>query len=249
MRIRLMALSMVLCLMAGAAIAQDHDSLFVSGKVRVFAKADRARVVFEINGFGSSLHQAFDKAGTKMDSIIARLAAIGLSENDLSTSLFTNRENYDTKAFLSHKKDYQTTMTAAVTTRRVDLLKSIIIILSESEVDRVANVSFELVDYEQLRKDALVKATAIAREKATLVAEQLGITLAGVLRFEEIKTAEPVRPHFTAGYESFELSGPFNAPLQFSLDEDAVGAGIFPEEIQFDSEVKVVFAIGNDSGG
>ena len=224
----------------------DRDKLTVYGKVRVFAKMDRAIVSFKIEGVGRTLKDAFSDANKKIDSISVKLFAIGLSQNNLSTSFFKNRENIGNKAFLSSKRDYKTTMSVAITTDSLDLLENIVVILSESNIEEISDISFEMVDYSELRLNAIKQATAKAIEKAKVISEQLEVQLGNAFEVEEIKQEDTEKT--ISAYRRYSHT-PFNSPYLLVQDFSEMNSGLYAEEIQFDAEVKVVFNISesNDS--
>jgi uncharacterized protein len=211
---------------------KDHK-LTVYGKVRVFAKADRAHIKFEIKGVGSSLKSAFESARVKLDTLSNRLYSIGLEPTNLSTSFFRTEENRGDKAFLSSKKDYRAVMVVTITTQKLELLEPIAIALSEGEIERIRDIGFDLTDYTQLRKDAIVKATIAAKEKAQLVAGTLGVQCGNVLEANEIRaegnwgSRDP--------YNNALLAGVVGTP-----------SSIYPDDVQFDAEVEIVFEIKSD---
>jgi uncharacterized protein YggE len=227
----------------------DGNRLTVYGKVRVFAKADRATITFDIKGVGRSLQAAFNDANRQISAIAEKLYAIGLSEDNISTSFFQSRENFGDKAFLSSKRDYCAIMTAYITTDSLELLEPIVVILSESEVRRIADITFELINYSELRKDAMARAVDKAEEKAELISGQLGIPRGNIIEIEELKSSEPqqMSPYHL---RTLRPSGPFNAPLILlsgSQSESPDNSGIFAQEIRFDSEVRLVYEILDDT--
>lgn len=223
----------------------QNNHLIVYGKVKVFAKADRASVIFLIKGVGSSLKSAFDDARNQMRIISNELYGLGLSKKNISTSFFQSSENFGDKAFLSSKKDYRSIMTVTITTDSLSLLEPIVIILSESEVERIVDISFDLTNYSEMRKKGLEKAVFKAKEKAELISKEFDIKIGNILTIEESETQEPL----SRSYHRFgNYPSPFNAPLYFSRQSTfspGEDSSIYSEEISFFSEVKVVFEILN----
>jgi uncharacterized protein YggE len=219
-----------------------HDGkITVYGKVRTFAKTDRAKVVFNVKGVGKSLGAAFEDARIKIDSIAIRLYEIGLSEENLSTSFFQSSENYGDKAFLSSKRDYRVLMTATITTDRIDLLESVVVILSEGDIEKIERITFDMVNMAELRQEALTKAVEKARQKAEIVCAQLGVQCGRVSAFEELKTKDVV----AQGPGMYGHNAPFNVPMyyDYEITVSGIDSRIFPQEFALDTEVRVVFEI------
>ena len=136
-------------------------------------------------------------------------------------------------------------MTATITTDKLELLESVVTILSESNIESIDDIQFSLVEYQKIRQGALGQAVTKAREKADLICTQLGITRGEVIEVEEIRAENPTLPSFLTRRYNI----PFNAPfIQVRANADYIdderAAAIYPQEIQFDSEVRVVFALG-----
>ena len=237
------ALVLVTLIGARPTFAQEpnRDKLTVYGKVRVFAKADRATITFTIKGEGKDLSAAFEQANDRVDAVARKLRMIGLSDDVLSTSFFRSEENFGDKAFLSSKKDFKATMTATITTDSLSLLKAVVIVLSESEIERIDDISFALIDYPSIRKEALAKAIAKATEKAELICTQLDLERGKVIDIEEIRADAPEWPSVPL-FKRRDSYNPFNAPMLFGGDR-AAGGGIYAQEIQFDAEVRLIFAL------
>lgn len=223
---------------------EKKNTFEARGKVKVLAQADRAKVWFSIESFGKSLEEAFAGAHQKIDSIATKLEEIGLDRRNINTSFFKSGENLGKKAFLSSKKDYRTVMSGAITTDRLDLLESIVVILSRYEVEDIQDISFELTDYEQLRQDALEKAVGKARDKAYMISGMLGFGFSGVLEVEEIKKTDPNTQRLIKRLRSTgSYPNPFNATFVESAEN---GSGVFAHEMEFEVEVRVVYEISNE---
>lgn len=253
MRIRMSFALLVVMLIGGMTSAQemkDHK-LTVYGKVRVFAKADRATMRFDIKGVGNTLNAAFDNARLKLDSIATRLYAVGLQKTDLSTSFFRNEENFGDKAFLSSKKDFRAVMTVTIATRQLELLEQITIILSEGSIERIQSVEFDLVNYRQLRNDAIQQAAEAAKEKAEIAAKSMGVTCGETLEFEELR-AQAVEsdnswPKVVRARR--DIINPFNRGYYAAgvVGLDQTDGVFYAQDFEFEAEVKVTFAIVGSS--
>ncbi len=241
--------ALLVALVTPNCLAQElgGSRLTVRGKVRSYAKTDRARVMFSIKGVGKTLRAAFSDAETKIDTITTRLQTIGIDQESLGTSFFQSGENFGNKAFLSSKQDYQAVMTASITTKQLSLLQEIVAILSESEIEAIKGISFELTDYEAFRETALSRALEKAKAKARLTCKQLELVVDSVLEVEEI----PVSGSGTVWSSKYKPATPFNSTVFLSQEALAqTGANhsrMFSQEVAVDSEVRVVFAISGGS--
>lgn len=236
----ILVFAMVAC--AQLLIAQEitEKGMIVQGKARVYAPADRAKVSFSIKGVGKSLEAAFDDARLKMDSIASDLYTIGLRDRDIESSFYSG-ENFGDKSFWSSKKDYMATLSVCITVDSLALLEPALIALSHGDIEGVRNISYEILDFEKLRKDALSEAVRMAKEKADLICEGLGITCDGVIEFEEYR-AEPKSP-LTRFVYPVNHPNPFNTVLVEEGPDDEGSSGKFGHEFSVDAEVRVLFSI------
>ena len=234
---------LLILLTLSKSLAQEGNDKYLNvfGKVKIFATADRAKILFTIKGVGSSLKFAFDDAKTKMQSISTRFNEIGLSEKNISTSFFESSENYGDKAFLSSKKDYRAIMTVTVATDSLELLEQIIIIISEGDVEKIKEVTFELNNFFELKRNGLEKAIKKAKEKAEIMAKELGIKYGRVLELEEIPTSVP-EVESVRSYKYIPPQ-PFNAPYYALRSYLAEDRSIYSQEMTFYIEVRVKFEI------
>jgi len=237
---------MVAVLAVGAYADNDkaeikEDLLTVSGKVKIYAPADRATVSFDLSGTGSSLEEAFASVHAKTDSIVTQLTEIGLDQTNLHTSFFRSGENEGGKAFLSSKRDYKVWQTASVTTDKLELLEQIVVILSRNNVEDISEVSFELTGVEEFKLKALCDATTKARQKAESMCDIVGVKLGKV---KEITERNPGQMFFRGGRAS-EMT--FNSvAVAGKLDIiDKHEGGFFGQEFELEAEVKVVYNIDN----
>lgn len=239
---KLVYLAVACFFLSAAVIADDNDgakpnSLSVSGYVKVYARADRATICFDVKGEGSSLEQAFDRISRKVDSIAARLKTIGIEDSELGTSHFRSAENEGHKAFLSSKRDYKTLMTVTISTTELDLLKNIIFILSESDVELISDISFDLINIEDVRMKALKDATKKAREKARMMADILACRIIRPLTISEMQTGLAFDDFYIRGGRSSNIS------YEVSPADLSQSGSIYPDRILVEAEVQAEFEI------
>jgi uncharacterized protein YggE len=215
------------------------DCITVFGKAEVLASADQADLTFSVTGYGSTLRAAVDDAKEKTKAVSKELFAVGLKETDLKTSRFHSSENYGTKAFLSNKKDYKAAITTQVTITDLDLLESVIFLLSEKEVDTLSDIRFSVKEDESFKQKARRLSVAKAKQKAVELAEPLDLSVGAVATIEEIPQPDiQVRSSLNL-YELQKTSYLLSANATMAQER----AGFFTGTIQITAVVKVVFKI------
>ncbi|MEP0545874.1 MAG: SIMPL domain-containing protein [Rhodothermales bacterium] len=183
-------------LLSSPATAQDATrTISVYGAGYVEGDADRATVTIALEGSGSSLREAVADAQGKVVEITEPLRRVGLPETAFTTSRFTGYGGG--RPFLFAKREYKTSIALTVTVDNLDLLEAVVLVLSESPVERIADLSFALRDLDALRRSSREQALSDAETKAAAMAAQLGLALGPVLGVEEQPT---IRQNPNANY-------------------------------------------------
>ncbi|TAK50829.1 MAG: DUF541 domain-containing protein [Bacteroidetes bacterium] len=250
--LRIFTLSIVIWCFVGILFAQEYNDtsnqISVFGSVELKEVADRATLVFSIQGFGSTLRQAVENSNDKSHSVAEKLLALGLGQKNIATSQFYSGENYGDKPLFSSSKDFKAMISTMVTVDSMALLDSILYLISENEVEDLSNLTFSLKDELSVRKKARISAILKAKEKAEDLVTALGLTLGKPLLIEEIEptvTSNQTNDYSTMFLRGGRLGNPFN-PITISADatyDESKGIGFFAQTISITSQVRVVFEI------
>lgn len=160
-------------------------------------------------------------------------------------------ENYGDKAFLSSSRDYKANIITSIKTDSLELLKSIIFTISESNVESISEIYFSWKDEIGLRRRARMEAGLKAKEKAEDIGKSLGVKVGKVISIDELQPTQVNRDQnqrmFVRG--SVNYPNPFNPSLsnfsnlnEVTLDESK-GSAFFAQTISVTSIVKVTFVI------
>jgi uncharacterized protein len=232
--------------------AQNYISMI--GSVELKEIADQASFYFTIKGVGETLRLAVEDAETKTKNLSEKIIQLGIKKNNLSTSDFLSGENYGDKAFLSSSRDYQATIITMIKTDSLDLLRPLLFMISEAEVENISTISFSLKDELGLRRRARIEAGLKAKEKAEDITNALGVKLGKVLTIEEIQSTQT----YTNQNQNLRIRGGYNYPNPFNpgtynvLEEnyanptavdEVKGSGFFANTVSITSQVKVIFVI------
>jgi len=232
----------------------NRDYISMIGSVELKEVADQASFYFTIKGVGETLRLAVEDAENKTKTLSEKIIQLGIKKKNLSTSDFLSGENYGDKAFLSSSRDYQATISTLIKTDSLNLLRPLLFLISEAEVENISNISFSLKDELGLRRRARIEAGLKAREKAEDITGALGVKLGKVLTIEEIQPTQT----YTNQNQLLRVRGGYNYPNPFNpgtynvLQEDNLssptvdeikGSGFFAKTVSITSQVKVIFAI------
>lgn len=168
-------------------------TITVTGQAEMSVVADKATFSFSVLGLGSTLREAVDDAKTKTSTMVRALARVGIPQHALQTEDFVSGENAD-KAFLSSSRDFRARLLTLVTVDSLALLERAILTLSDNKPEDISNVSFLRTDLHQRRRDAQVAAVNDAKNRASRIAEALGVVVKEPLIVEAQSGMEPVFP-------------------------------------------------------
>ena len=208
------------------------------------AQADYAKLSFSVQGYGSSLRSAIEKAKERIATISEDLLAVGLKKEQLNTSKFYSGENVGGKAFLSNKKDYRTSLTMYLSMKDLTLLEPVLVLLSEQKVEKISDIRFLLKDDEQYKRQARLLAIQKARRKAGEFADELKIQLGPATMVEELPLVDMQPEHQYQFREQVLRSLPNHSYLQSGAVMLERGS-YFSDTIKVTAQVKVVFKIKN----
>jgi len=209
-------------------------TITVQGLGEVRQLADKATFNYGVVGFGATLRKAVEEAKAKAEEINRKLLALGVPQGSIQTEDFASHENAD-KAFLSSKRDFTARISSSVTLEKLELVQEAILILSESQPERISRVVFSLNNPEEARNRAFQQAMQNARLRAQVLAKELGVTLGDPLLIETSgQTAVPYQ------VDGANIRG--SRSEAYFVTVESQGVFISPKEITVRDYVKVVFS-------
>jgi len=177
-------------------LQQECKTISVTGLGTASAQADEATVILGVQTEGKTASEAGSFNAKLMSSVIDALKALGISEKDIKTVSYSVYPMYS-------KDDYNTIIgyrvvnMIAVKVTHMDLIGTVIDTAMENGANRIQGVSFGLSSerQEELRMQAYLMALKNAEDKASLIAENLHVTITGVHSVSEI-SYQPYKPYY-----------------------------------------------------
>jgi len=211
--------------------------LSVTGEVTKTVSPDQAEITISVETTNKSAKVSQTENAEIAEKVRAALLKVGINEEDIKTTGYYLNEQYEWDQITQKSKivGYQTTNTILVTVKDLDATGSVIDAAVDAGANNVSGVRFTLSRQMQdsLRTEALKEAGQNAREKATSIAEGLGISISQV-------------------YSASENSG-YSYPTYYkSLDYATAGVGaedsraptpITPGDVEFSASIYVQFEI------
>lgn len=219
-----------------SAFGQDKQTnqISVTGKAEILVRADRAVFSVNVTGFGSTLRGAVEQAKNKAVEISRKLLNLGLKESSLATSYFYSGENFGGKAFLSSAKDFKASITVNITIDTLQVLEEAILRLSESDIENISNITFNLKNFEEVKKKARLQAAEIAKEKASQLADRLNVKLGNLKNCEEADGSFPIYP---------SAPNPFNTSMAIQANDSFGRSGFYTQNVSITGSIRLIYEI------
>lgn len=186
----------------------EHTISF-SGHGEVTAVPDIANISFNIHKEGKTAKEAQDKVAKVEKSVLAFLKENKIEDKDIKTTSFTfypkYEYRYDTKIMMPCSQfscppqtghnvivGYEANENISLKVRNIDDAGKIISGFSSLEVSDLYGPNFTIDKEDDLKAEARKKAILDAKEKAKVLAKDLGIRLVDIVSFSEGDNIYPV---------------------------------------------------------
>ena len=229
---------------------ETESTIDVSGSAEIYAIPDEVLVSASIDSRGKSVIEASDQNDRLVQSVMEYLKKSGIEERHIRTEYLSLRPEFP-PATQSYSP-MAGSVPSSVTPQKVDALKPIgysavrsfsIVIRDVAKfesvykgmlqlgVNRIDGVQFRTSKLRKYRDEARLEAVKAAKEKATAMATELGVSLSGVKLIEE----------HSMRHSPFMAS---NAQVAIPMDSESSSGG---GEITIAANVRVVFLVSNSS--
>jgi len=175
---------------------EEYPKLVVQGEGKIETLPDKATFFLKVRVEEKKLERAFEISTKRINSVSETLASFGVKKEDIRNLGYTYQPLYEGKKIfttIDRPSSYEVLYTLKVTIYKMDSLGNILSGLSEVQETTVYGLDFTSTKIEELKKEALKKAAAEAREKALKLVEGAGAALGKVLKIETGALAYPVR--------------------------------------------------------
>lgn len=170
-------------------------TISVTGEGEVVALPDIGRFSFSVNESGADAASALEASGTKINEVIAALKGAGVEEKDIKTENYNlyPKYKYESRPCLigsycpqeQVEDGFEVSQSIAVKVRDLDKAGSLISLVGEKEVSNISSLEFTIDDDQALKAEARALAITNAKEKAAVLAEDLGVTLGKMISYYE----------------------------------------------------------------
>jgi uncharacterized protein YggE len=172
-----------------------NNVITVAGEGEVFAIPDIATFSFGAQAEAKTVSEAQDVVTRKMNNALSILKKAGIEDKDVKTTDYNVYPQYEYKQTICTSigcppgtqvlKGYQVSQMVSVKVRKVADAGKILGSLGSAEVTNLSGLQFTIDDEDALKAEARAKAIADAKQKATVLARDLGVKLVGIVNFSE----------------------------------------------------------------
>lgn len=182
-------------------------SINVRGEGEVMAKPDIGAFSFSVTAEADDATTAQTDSAEKTNAILAYLKEAGVEDKDVKTSGYSlnPKYRYETKVCAANMycppgepiiDGYTVTQTIEVKVRNLDKAGDLIRGAGERGATNISGLSFTIDDESNLKAEAREEAIADAKEKARVLADQLGVRLVRIMSYYE---EEGMMPYYGYG--------------------------------------------------
>lgn len=175
---------------AAATTAEGPRTITVKGSGDVLARPDMATASLGVEMGGATAQEAMAKASEQMNKVLAAVRAAGIPDDDIATTNFSLRPEYD-RASPPNVVGYRATNGATVQVRDLNKLVWVLDAAVAAGASYTGGIAFGFNNDDDLRQRALRAAVRNARAKADALADAMGVTVTTVHSVSETGVTFP----------------------------------------------------------
>lgn len=174
------------------------NTITVSGIGEEFAVPDLAVITFDVNQEAKTVADAQKVVNTKMEAITAYLKTAGIAEKDIRTVGYNIYPRYEyqksgtASSFYPYPPEgrqvlvgYNVTQSTEIKVRKTEDASNILNELGNQKVTNLSGLQLTIDDEEAVKDEARDNAIEDAKDKAQVLANQLGVRLGKIVSFSE----------------------------------------------------------------
>ncbi len=162
-----------------------QNTISISGMGKVTAKPDTSNITFTVRQQAKDNKEGQDKIAKKIALALPQIKKL-VDEKDIKTNSYSSYPRYLYPANSQAKIDgYDVSQSVTIKVRKIDDVAKVLDIISTSGINEVSGPDY-VIDNDDIYKDQ-ARALAIkqAKEKAEVLAGQLGVNITRIVSFAE----------------------------------------------------------------
>jgi len=219
---------------------KEKNTITLSGHGEVQAVPDLATIYFTVEGSKDTQAAASDEVNTKTKKVLDLLKSSGVEEKDIKTEGYNSYPKYSNPepcpfapngimlpCFSSGESKiigYTVYQSVSVKIRKADDASKIIDGINKIGVTNMSGPNFTIDDEEAFKREARKEAIEDAKEKARILADDLGVDLGRIASFSESGNYYPVYGMGEAYKTLDSITSP--APAILPAGENTISADV-----------------------
>ncbi|MBI5077385.1 SIMPL domain-containing protein [Candidatus Falkowbacteria bacterium] len=204
--------------------AEMTNQISITGEGTVAAAPDIAKIQVGVTSEAKTVAGAQNDNTKKMNEVVKAIKAQSVAEKDLKTENYNIYPKYEWKTGKSEIIGYVVTQSLSVKVRDTKNISGILKAATDKGANQVGDLKFSVDEPERLKVEAREKAIKNAKQKAEMLANQLGVKLGKIVSF-------------------YEAEGGLSDYPKFSTAEGMGGGGEMPTVQAGENEIKIVVTI------
>ena len=221
-----------------AATTAETGTITVSGSDSVVTTPDMAELSLGVRIQSEKASDAQTEAAETIAAVKEAIVALGVSEDDISTSSLYLNPRYDWSGSTETIVGYEMNVTLSIENLPVAQVGTVISAATAAGANSVGNASYYCSDYDALYQEALASALTMARGKAQAIAETEGSVLGDAISVTEGYDSQQYRASAATG-SSYDAVTTEAA----AKDEESASFDVDPGTIEIEAEVTVQYSV------
>lgn len=213
-----------------------QNTVTVTGNGSVMTRPDRATVYFSVVSEHRDPKETRRMNEETARGVVSAVREMGIEESKIQLQALRLQplREFDPQTRQYIEKGYAAVRQLKVELANIDQLPDLVSTVVDQGANRLDRVFYDIKDEDSYKDQALVKAVTRARNKAEIMAENLGVEVGSVLEIEEMNMSDPFPV-----LRSEPRATVVTAKSEGASGQDAFSAG----EIEVQAAVRVVFRI------
>lgn len=163
----------------------EDKTLQVSGQGLVAAAPDAYTLTMVIEERGEVVSKLNELANSKLNAVVSFLLSQGIDEQHIQSMSVNLTPWYEHTANGRENKGFVLTRQVRVTSNQLQNYDRVLDGAIKRGINRIDQFEFINSNPEKVYREALIAAVEDAKERASLIAKQMGVTIAGVISISE----------------------------------------------------------------
>jgi uncharacterized protein len=208
-------------------------SITISAEGKITANPDIAMVNLAVVSQSKNVKDAVKDGNEKMKKIYDAMKSISVEEKDIKSTRYNLYPNYDySKSYSSPRiTGYSLNQEFQIKIRDLDNIENVLDKGVEAGANQIGQLSFDIDNPAELKKEARKKAFETAKEKAKEMADSAGVQLGEIITFNEYEDS------YLPAYPNYRMES------SIAYDEAVSAPTIAPGTKDFSVSISITYSL------